>query len=65
MRKTTRTIKNLVDEPEAKIQTPQLPPTPSPNIVTNVPQKSPITNLTRTEDAVLSDTLDRAIAKKT
>ena len=65
LRKTTRTIKNLVDEPEAKIQTPPLPATPSPNIVANVPQKSPITNLTQTEDAVLSDTLDRAIAKKT
>ena len=62
--------KNLINrllpgEPMSKIQAPPLPNTPMPKrIVSNTQQKSPITNLTRNEEALLSPT-EKVIASRT
>ena len=49
-----------------KVQAPPLPQTPQPNVqmANNIQQKDPITNLTRTETALLSPT-EKVIAGRT
>ena len=48
-----------------KAPTPPLPQTPQPNLMANnMQQKDPITNLTRTETALLSPT-EKVIASRT
>ena len=51
-------------EPQAKIQTPPLPATPMPKLAANTQQKNPQTNLTRTEQALLSPS-EKIIAGRT
>jgi hypothetical protein len=51
-------------EPEAKIQTPPLGNTPMPQLTKNTQQKNAITNLTRSEEALLSPT-EKVIASRT
>ena len=64
LRKGTRVIKDLVTpDDEARIQTPPLPNTPQPKIRTTQ-QINPTTNLTRTQQALLSPT-EQVIARKT
>ena len=64
LRKGTRVIRDLVtSDDEVKIQTPPLPNTPQPRV--RLPQQiTPITNLTRTEQALLSPS-EQVIARKT
>ena len=61
--------KNLINkvlpgEPMSKIQTPPLNETPQPKLAANTQQIDPITNLTRTETALLSPT-EKVIASRT
>jgi hypothetical protein len=61
--------KNLINkvlpgEPMSKIQTPPLGDTPQPKLAANTQQIDPITNLTRTETALLSPT-EKVIASRT
>ena len=58
---------DLSDFSFGDITTPPLPITPQPivNTQTNLQQKDANTNLTRTESALLSNPLDREIAKRT
>ena len=51
-------------EPRAEIPTPPLPKTPMPKLAANTQQKDPITNLTRTEQALLSPS-EKIIAGRT
>jgi len=48
----------------SKIQTPPLNETPQPKLAANTQQIDPITNLTRTETALLSPT-EKVIASRT
>ena len=61
--------KNLINkilpgEPMSKIQTPPLGNTPMPQLTQNTQQKNAITNLTRSEEALLSPT-EKVIASRT
>ena len=61
--------KNLINkilpgEPMSKIQTPPLGNTPMPQLTQNTPQKNAFTNLTRSEEALLSPT-EKVIASRT
>ena len=56
-------VKDLFSE--APIQTPPLGNTPMPIVQTARANVNPNTNLTRTENALLSDPLDREIARRT
>jgi hypothetical protein len=49
----------------SNMQTPPLPNMPSPRIMAQTQQKDPTTNLTGTENALLSNPLDREIARRT
>ena len=49
---------------QSKIQTPPLNKTPMPKLAANTQQKDPITNLTRTEQALLSPS-EKIIAGRT
>ena len=49
---------------QSKIQTPPLPKTPMPKLAANTQQKNPQTNLTRTEEALLSPS-EKIIAGRT
>ncbi len=65
LKKRINSFKGLgAPEPQAKIQTPPLPTTPMPKLTANTQQKNPQTNLTRTEQALLSPS-EKIIAVRT